>query len=289
MSVEAPIYRICILFEAGSGVCLWAADDVTRRTFGHAVDPAQLPLDEGLRRRLQDLTAECESALEGGSTEQDVLSRHVLFGYEPQAAIFAPRVEALAVALREALGPQVLIEHEFETPADAAMLEVRWNRRWLTRTALGSLPMAALTGWFSYAIAFDSLGDLSPSGRWMLAAMFLAFALLFVGTALTYVAALRARTPVLTLDSEGLLDRRLTQQAIPWSAIRGVMPLQRGAQLMLVLDVVEPRQWSMSAHPLWALNRASARLTSSAELAVKVTGLEITLPALLAAIQRRAR
>lgn len=168
------------------------------------------------------------------------------------------------------------------------VLRIGWNRRWVTRAAVGSLPMAALSGWFAYALAFEGFGDLSPHGRMLLAAMFAAFALLFCGTAATYAMARLKPADVLVLGPEGLHDRRLTRDPIPWAAILSLTPLQRGPQLMLLLNVADAKLWPGPRHPLWAVNRAAARLTGWSGLAVKVTGLEIDLSTLIDAIQRRA-
>jgi hypothetical protein len=45
------------MFDAGSGTCLWAADDAARAAFGYAVDHHALPLDAAMRARLDGLVA----------------------------------------------------------------------------------------------------------------------------------------------------------------------------------------------------------------------------------------
>lgn len=287
MSAEASGYSFRIVFEAGSGLCLWSANDAARLRFGHAVDLDLLPLDWSIRAQMADLAARCEAVLPVDAAEPGSLSGHTLFGYEPAAAAFATEVSALAVGLREGLGLGFHIAHDFEAPAED--LQVGWNRRWISRAAVSSLAMAVLTGWFAYAIGLDGLGvDLSASGRLMLAAMFLTFAALCMGTAVTYGLALAGRGVVLTLDAAGLHDRRLTRRPIPWPAITAVIPLQRGGQLMLALQVEDARKLPGPRHPLWALNRASARLTRGADLAVNVASLDISPQTLMHATLGRS-
>lgn len=273
----SPVYRLNILFEAGSGVALWAASDPAHKRFGHAVDPERLPLDGWLLAALAELTRRCEAVIPAGAP---------MVGHEPWAAPFAADVEALAVQLRATLGPEFAIDHEF--PISGAPLTVGWNRRWVTRAAIGSLPMAALTGWLASAVAFEGFGDLSPFGRLVLTAMFGAFGLLFCGTAATYALARVRPQVVVALGPDGLHDRRLTREPIPWPAILSLTPLQKGGQLMLLLNVADPKAWPGPRHPLWAVNRMAARLAGGGGLAVNVTGLETDLSTLIDAIQRRA-
>lgn len=44
-------------FDAGSGICLWAGNDVARERFGYPVDPLALPLGDTTRQALERLIA----------------------------------------------------------------------------------------------------------------------------------------------------------------------------------------------------------------------------------------
>lgn len=50
-------YKLRFFFDAGSGICLWSADERTIEKFDYPVDPSKLPIDENLRRRLHYVTA----------------------------------------------------------------------------------------------------------------------------------------------------------------------------------------------------------------------------------------
>lgn len=49
--------RIRCSFDAGAGVCLWAADEAARAVYGYAIAFADLSLNEDLRRRGEALLA----------------------------------------------------------------------------------------------------------------------------------------------------------------------------------------------------------------------------------------
>lgn len=55
--------RIRCSFDAGAGVCLWAADEDARGAFGYAIAFADLPLTEELRERGEALLARYDSSL----------------------------------------------------------------------------------------------------------------------------------------------------------------------------------------------------------------------------------
>jgi hypothetical protein len=87
------------MFDAGSGTCLWAADDAARSAFGYAVDHHALPLDAALRARLDMLVAWHDRSIDwadpGGPSP---------FGAAERARFATASHEALAM-LRAALGP----------------------------------------------------------------------------------------------------------------------------------------------------------------------------------------
>jgi hypothetical protein len=59
----AATYRVRFSFDAGAGICLWAANDATRERYGYAIDAASLPIPESLGQRLVALIADYDSSV----------------------------------------------------------------------------------------------------------------------------------------------------------------------------------------------------------------------------------
>lgn len=285
MTPDVTTFRLRLFLEGGSGICLWADNEATKDRFGYGVASTALPVSDLLKARIEQLIWRYEAACAGVARDPAEDLGPTLFGPEPQAAAFAVEISVLARDLGEALGPDFAVVHGF-TPA--APLAVGWNRRWTARAAVGAVAMSCVSLWFSWAIAFDGLGALSPGGRWILAAMFAAFALLFVGAAITYARASFDRSPVVVIGPEGIHDRRLSREPSPWSLISSGMPVQHGGQLMLVLNLNVSRWPVLPDNLLWRVNQLSARLTGAPALAVKMTGLDASLADILTAVQTQS-
>ncbi|MDB5439596.1 MAG: hypothetical protein JWM33_2023 [Caulobacteraceae bacterium] len=173
-----------------------------------------------------------------------------------------------------------------EAKAERETLEVGWRRAWLVRAVPGAVAIAALSGWMAQQLILGTLGsDLSPSGRFILGAMFLAFTLLLGGAALTYGLSLFDKAAVVRLGPAGLEDRRLSAAPIPWSELIAVTPMLHGGQSMLALSLAKPKAYPLPRNPLWAVNRLSARLLGRPELSLRMTGLDAELPTLVSWIK----
>lgn len=159
-----------------------------------------------------------------------------------------------------------------------------WRRAWLVKAMATGTVGAAGSGAMGVAILTQGFGDFAPDRRVIFALTFLAFAVLFAGMAVSYLGELLRPRAIVRIDESGLVDRRLSRQPIPWSAIRGVLPVQNGMQLMLALDVADPRAISSPGNPLWRLTRRCARLLGYPELVVRVTGLDADLFAVVSAM-----
>lgn len=98
------VYRLKYMFDAGSGICLWAASDAARGRFGYPVDDDELPLSEALRARVRRLLEWYDRSLDwddpGGPSPWDAA----------EEARFAAEARAVLAALREELGPDFEIE-----------------------------------------------------------------------------------------------------------------------------------------------------------------------------------
>ena len=49
------IYRLRFFFDSGSGVCLWAANDLATQRFGYPVEVDELRLTAATRQAIEDL------------------------------------------------------------------------------------------------------------------------------------------------------------------------------------------------------------------------------------------
>lgn len=57
------IYELRYFFDAGSGICLWAANDAAREKFGYAVNHEDLSLSDNTRQWLQHLVSWFDTSL----------------------------------------------------------------------------------------------------------------------------------------------------------------------------------------------------------------------------------
>ena len=279
-------YRLRIALEAGVSTCLWSANAAAHARYGYAVSLADLPLAPDTSAAAAALISRFD-AIAAPQSQAEVDTGATLFGGEAAAAGFADEIQRLSARLQADLGPGFLVEHDFDAPDRRAI--IGWNRIWTRRATLGSLVASAAISWFAYAIAFDGFGDLSGEGRIILSLTFAAFGALFLAASVTYGLASYDLGSVVTIDASGVLDRRLSSAPIPWERIGSVTPLQHGGQLMLTLNVKDPRAQRLPRNPLWIVNRLAARIGGQPELAIKLTGLDTDLPLLLAEVTRRRR
>ncbi len=62
VTASRPVLRF--FFEAGSGICLWAGNDVARDRYGYAIDHRDLELNSALADRLDRLIALFDTSLD---------------------------------------------------------------------------------------------------------------------------------------------------------------------------------------------------------------------------------
>jgi hypothetical protein len=95
-----PKYRLRFFFDAGSGTCLWADNELTHERFDYPVDFAELPISENLRRRLHFITAWYDTGLDwsdpGGPSTWDA----------EESARFEVAARAVFASVQAALGPE---------------------------------------------------------------------------------------------------------------------------------------------------------------------------------------
>ena len=49
---DHDMYKLRFFFDAGSGTCLWSADETTREKYGYPIKPEALPVKENTWRKL---------------------------------------------------------------------------------------------------------------------------------------------------------------------------------------------------------------------------------------------
>jgi hypothetical protein len=99
-----PIYRVKLMFEWGGG-CLWADDDAAHERFGVGAIEDALPLTPETRRRLEEL-----SAWHDGALNWDDPAAPSPWHADEQAR-FARAAEEMLATLRADLGPGIELSY----------------------------------------------------------------------------------------------------------------------------------------------------------------------------------
>jgi hypothetical protein len=103
-------YAVRYFFDAGSGICLWAANKSARDRFGHPIDTAVLRVSPGLRQEMSDVCAFFDSSVDwtdpGGPSPWP----------RTTSDAFARRADALLQRLRQELRPDFTIADERPNP-----------------------------------------------------------------------------------------------------------------------------------------------------------------------------
>jgi hypothetical protein len=113
--------------------------------------------------------------------------------------------------------------------------------------------------------------------------------LLFFGLC-TLVAAsrlLRASNTVVTLSPEGLLDTRLSERPIPWSAIQDIGVWTMQGQKVIVLPVPPDVESGLGLSRIASWSRGANKKLGADGLCVMASGLKISHDGLLAQITAR--
>jgi hypothetical protein len=98
---------------------------------------------------------------------------------------------------------------------------------------------------------------------------------------------LRASDTVVTLSPEGLLDTRLSQRPIPWSAIQEVGVWTMQGQKVIVLPVPPETEKSVGLTRIASWSRGANKKLGANGLCVMASGLKTSHDALLAQITAR--
>jgi hypothetical protein len=98
---------------------------------------------------------------------------------------------------------------------------------------------------------------------------------------------LRASNTVVTLSPEGILDTRLSQRPIPWSAIQEVGVWTMQGQKVIVLPVPPETENAIGLTRIASWSRGANKKLGADGLCVMASGLKISHDALLAEITAR--
>ena len=156
-------------------------------------------------------------------------------------------------------------------------------------SALGTLVLigaSAILAALGAAIALDLLPD-SQAGivhRVIGGAGVLFFGL---GTIAWLWRQLGSRGAVLTISPEGIRDRRIAPDTIPWSAIRRIFTWERSGQRILVLDVDPAVERTLHLSRIARWTRGANRKLGANGLCVATHGLEIGYDELFELVRQR--
>ena len=106
-------YRLRFAFDAGAGVCLWAANEAAREDFGYPVSSDDLPLEPETQMRLERLIAWYDESVDwddpGGPWPWT----------DEEQARFDAEARAVLALVRADLGAEYEIEDRTRTAGDA--------------------------------------------------------------------------------------------------------------------------------------------------------------------------
>jgi hypothetical protein len=153
--------------------------------------------------------------------------------------------------------------------------------RLLLLTGLGVI-MTAL----SAVIGLDLVPDMGADAvTWAISvfgAFFFGFCTLIALWRLLFV-----RGPVITISPEGIRDRRVAADVIPWSAIRRISTWEHSGQRVLVLNVDPAVERTLRLSMIAKYTRGANRALGADGLAVTAQGLKISYDELWKLVEAR--
>lgn len=140
---------------------------------------------------------------------------------------------------------------------------------------LGLVGISVLMTALSAAVAFDVFPDQHVDIVYRAVGV-IGMLLFGLGTIAWLWRQLGSRGPVLTISPEGIRDRRIAPETIPWSAIRDVFTWEYSGQRILVLDVDPALERTMHLSRMVRWTRGANRKLGADGLCVATHGLKIT-------------
>jgi hypothetical protein len=110
--------------------------------------------------------------------------------------------------------------------------------------------------------------------------------MLFFGACgiLWIIQTIRYRGAVIVIDGEGILDRRVSDRAIPWTEVDSVSIWSMDAQRCIILKLDEAFDRGFATKAITRLTRGANRKLGADGITINPAGLEIGFDALLDAI-----
>jgi hypothetical protein len=103
---SSPRFVLRFFFDAGSGICLWAANDAARERWDYPVSTDDLPLGEETRAELETLIARYDSCVDWNDPGRGSVWTAA------EEADFATQAQALLARVRRELGDDIAIVDE---------------------------------------------------------------------------------------------------------------------------------------------------------------------------------
>jgi hypothetical protein len=153
--------------------------------------------------------------------------------------------------------------------------------RLLLLTGLGVLMTAV-----SAVVALDALPGASPDLlTWAISAFGAVFFALC--TLITLWRLLFTQGPVVTITPQGICDRRVAAEVIPWSAIRKISTWDHAGQRILVLGVDPVVEATLKLSAIAKYSRSANRALGADGLCITAQGLKISYDELWKLVQQR--
>lgn len=116
------------------------------------------------------------------------------------------------------------------------------------------------------------------------------FGVVWIATLLALVLVLlrraRSRDPVVRIDAQGILDRRISDQVIPWDDIKSVGALEAEQVTFVGIDLKSDARVFASLHPIHRVMRLPNRLLRFPALSIAMHALDGSSADVVAAIHR---
>ncbi|MBW4662334.1 MAG: hypothetical protein KME15_27085 [Drouetiella hepatica Uher 2000/2452] len=109
--LDPSVYRLRYFFDSGAGICLWAANDVTRDRLGYTVDSSKLPITSTLMHRVEFVLAWYDTFLDWDNPPRETQWKAI------EGERFNLAAQEVLHLLREQLGAEFEIVDESKTAA----------------------------------------------------------------------------------------------------------------------------------------------------------------------------
>jgi len=106
--VDSIKYKLRFFFDCGSGICVWAENEIAQKKYGYPVANDMLPISKALANELDSLVIEYDDSIDweyppnpSPWTEEQIID-------------FSNRVNVAYIELCKELGPNYEVKKEFD-------------------------------------------------------------------------------------------------------------------------------------------------------------------------------